>query len=104
MIFIYGFLVKKGLHIDFEGVFTNFSLLWRLLFMGIISGVLAFYLYYEGMKHLPVGVVTFIELSYPFLGTLMLGLTTNGISSIQIIAAIMLVVSISLLLGLELRD
>jgi drug/metabolite transporter (DMT)-like permease len=80
------------------------SFLIRLVLLSAFPGVLAFYMYYRGLKNLPVSLVTFIEVIYPIIGIFLPIITTHAsISAIQVFGAFTIVLSILLLVVFELR-
>lgn len=79
------FLEEKPLDLN---ILLNWDFNWRLLFMSGVAGVISMYLYYEGMRAIPAGRVSFLELSYPALGMIFSSLYTfESMTFIQVIGA-----------------
>lgn len=66
-IFSAGFLVLDKNPVEI-GPLMDLDVIWRFVFIGLISGTASMYLYYQGMKELPAAKISFLELCYPALG------------------------------------
>lgn len=64
------------------------NILMRFFFIGVISGLLSMYLYYAGLKHLPAGKVSFIEISYSAFGMIFSAIYTfEALTFFQLLGA-----------------
>lgn len=62
--------------------------LMRLFFIAVISGLVSMYLYYQGLKHLEAGKVSFIEIAYSAFGMIFSAFYTfEGLSFFQVLGA-----------------
>lgn len=96
-----GLLIAQRTPVDWSA-FGSFSVLGPLLFLGTMAGVLAMGLYYHGLKRLPASLTTFIELLYPLAGVVLPALYFgNALHPFQALAAVVLIGSLALLVGLE---
>jgi probable blue pigment (indigoidine) exporter len=97
-----GFLVAaRHVPLPWHRIFTG-EVFWPLLYLGVVAQTLAYWIYYVGLRRLPASLTTFIELLYPLVGMfLALGESGQGVTTLQVFAALTLVVAISLLLGVE---
>jgi drug/metabolite transporter (DMT)-like permease len=71
-----------------------------ILYMGLVPGVLAMYLYYAGLKRTSASVATFVELFFPIAAVLVnwhfLG---QGLAALQIFGSALLLVSVYFING-----
>ena len=94
-------VIAKDVPMPWERIFSR-DILLPLLYLGIVSQTVAYWVYYVGLRHLPASLTTFIELLYPLVGMfLSLGENGQGVTPLQVFAALTLLIAISLLLGVE---
>lgn len=90
---IFAFIFSSGMLFLEErplemGLLLNWDFTWRLVFMSGGAGIIAMYLYYEGMREMSAGRVSFLELTYPALGMIFSSLYTfESMTLIQVIGA-----------------
>ena len=64
------------------------DILIRFIFIGAIAGIFSMYLYYSGLKHMPAGKVSFIEISYAAFGMIFSAVYTfESLSFFQLLGA-----------------
>jgi probable blue pigment (indigoidine) exporter len=91
----------RGVPLPWHRIFSH-DVLLPLLYLGVVAQTTAYWIYYVGLRHLPASITTFIELLYPLVGMfLALGANGQGVTPLQIFAALTLMIAIALLLGVE---
>lgn len=64
------------------------DILVRFIFIGVIAGVFSMFLYYSGLKNMPAGKVSFIEISYAAFGMIFSAIYTfESLSFFQLLGA-----------------
>lgn len=64
------------------------DILLRFIFIGVIAGLFSMFLYYSGLKHMPAGKVSFIEISYAAFGMIFSAVYTfESLSFFQLLGA-----------------
>lgn len=80
-------LVAEGQEITTEILFQS-DILTRFIFIGLIAGIFSMYLYYSGLKHMPAGKVSFVEISYAAFGMVISAIYTfEGLTFFQLLGA-----------------
>lgn len=80
-------LVAEGQSIPTEVLFQG-DVLVRFLFIGLVAGVFSMFLYYSGLKNMPAGKVSFIEISYAAFGMIFSAIYTfEGLTFFQLLGA-----------------
>ncbi len=90
--------LNQEFYIPLDLVFTR-KVLPYLLYLGSVAGVVSMGIYYAGLKKIPASVATFIELIYPLAGVILnVAFLDSQLSGIQVLAAVLLFVSILLIM------
>lgn len=80
----------------------EWEFLWRFIFMSAVAGALAMYFYYEGLKTMVVGKVSFIKLAFPAFGMILSAFYTfDRLSVLQILGAASFFIFIAILFFYE---
>ena len=80
-------LIFEKENIPYE-MLLDVSILGRFLFIGLVAGIFSMYLYYSGLKNMPAGKVSFIEISYSAFGMIFSALYTfEGLTFFQLLGA-----------------
>jgi drug/metabolite transporter (DMT)-like permease len=80
-------LLYEGEKIPLDYLFQA-DIMTRFFFIGVIAGLFAMYLYYSGLKNLPAGKVSFIEISYSAFGMIFSALYTfEALTFFQMVGA-----------------
>ncbi|MBS1961014.1 MAG: EamA family transporter [Bdellovibrionales bacterium] len=100
-VFLGAVVFVKDVPLPWHRIFTA-EVFLPLLYLGVVAQTVAYWIYYVGLRQLPASLTTFIELLYPLVGMfLALGDTGQGVTPLQVFAALTLLIAISLLLGVE---
>jgi drug/metabolite transporter (DMT)-like permease len=100
-VFLGAVVFANGVPLPWHRIFSR-DVLLPLLYLGVVAQTVAYWVYYVGLRRLPASITTFIELLYPLVGMfLALGDNGQGVTPLQLFAALTLVIAISLLLGVE---
>ncbi|MBI3535294.1 MAG: DMT family transporter [Deltaproteobacteria bacterium] len=92
------FLINKGNATPWGLVFSAHTLPY-LLYLASIAGVVAMGIYYKGLKLIPASKATFVELIYPLTAVILNVFILNAeLSSVQVIAAALLFISLLLII------